>query len=151
MTVKLLKLHSPKAHVYVYILGQPSRNKQYAYICAYLCIYVCMHVYIGLHAYTSTHTHLLRLHQSVLLNWAFVKALISLVWPKYHTLININSNLSSNTTWEQFIKGCLSPLAISVICYFKMKFYSSIAQLFLRAPHTDLQNIEIQRAQAKEK
>jgi hypothetical protein len=33
--------------------------------------------------------------------------------------------------------------AISILCYFKVKFYSSVAQLFLRALHTDLQNIEI--------
>ena len=87
------------------------------------------------------------------MNWAFMKALIGLVWPKYHTLIKINPNVSSKYNMRRVLKGLLIT-AISVLCYFKRKFYSSIAQLFLRAPFTDLQNIEIpflQRAQAKEK
>lgn len=89
----------------------------------------------------------------MLVNWAVVKALIGLVWPKYHTLIKINPNISSKYNMRRVHKGLLFT-AISVLCYFKRKFYSSIAQLFLRALHTNLQNIEIpflQRAQAKEK
>lgn len=51
-----------------------------------VCIYTHMHI---------LHTRLIRLRQSLQLNWAFMKALIGPFWPNYHTLIKINPNGSS--------------------------------------------------------
>lgn len=74
-----------------------ARNNRYAYIC----------MYIHSQAYTITYTCLIRLRQSLQLNWAFVKALIGPFWPNYLPLIKINPNGSSKYTKRTVYKWLL--------------------------------------------
>lgn len=68
-------------------------------------IHTSVHPYT--HAYTATYTCLIRLRQSLQLNWAFLKALICPFWPNYHTLIQINQHVSSKYTERAIPKWML--------------------------------------------
>lgn len=84
-----------------------ARNNRYAYI-----------AHIHTQACTATHTCLIRLRQSLQLNWAFVKALIGPFWPNYHTLIKINPNVSSKYTKKAVSKWLLftfPPFSFSIL------------------------------------
>lgn len=91
--------------------GSPlERSNMHTSVHIYVCMYVCIHEYIGLHAYTSTHTFTLLAPISAS-QLGLREALISLLWPKYHTHtpIKINSNLSSEYDMKTVHKGLFFP------------------------------------------
>lgn len=96
------------------------------------------HAYTPAYTATYIHTRLIRLRQSLQLNWAFLKALIGPFWPNYHTLIQINPNVSSKYTERAIPKWMLFAFSPFSSLFYNNKMCSSIAQqLFWRAPHTD--------------
>lgn len=112
-------------------LPKPSCTLQH------LCIRECIPVYAQLeitvihtgmdtHSHIHIHTHktphtLIRLRQSLQLNWAFFKALICPFWPNSHIPIKINPNGSSRYTKTSVCKRLFYTLPCSLFLSFNNK------------------------------